>query len=139
IASIADSRDQVTRALGIVAAREKARIIGHPGFAIYQGNASALVHFQFQFIGLQPGRIAILTESRDNRIGFDHKLATWNGYRATAATGVRIAELVANKLQATYMHSIVAQDLERRDKILEFHMLYHGLIDFVLVRPHLFL
>src|SRR6266849_3186713 len=139
IAAIADGTDEVARTLGEVAARKQAGITGHPGFTVNQWHAIALVDLQVEFFGLYPGGITVLAEGGNHGIGFDHKFATGNGYGAAAATGIGIAQLVANDFQSAHMHAVIAQYFKLGDEIHEFDMLKFGLIHFVFVRTHLFL
>src|SRR5579884_735718 len=127
----------VAPSLSEITAREQAGIVRHPGFAVNQGYAVALVDFQLQLVGLNPGGITVLAEGGNNGIGLDDEFAARNRNWAAATAGIRIAQLVANDLEATDMHAIVAQNFKLRDKVDKLDMLKFGLVNLILVRTHL--
>src|SRR5579883_3445544 len=139
VAAIADRRDQVARSLGIVAAGEEAGVAGHPGLAIDQGHAIALVDLHIQTIEVQPGGVAVLAEGGNNHISRDDVLAALDWDRAATPASIGIAQLVANDAQAADVDAILAEHLDGRDQVLEFDMLELGLVHLILVGTHLLL
>ncbi len=63
---------------------------------------------------IKNGRIRILTERRDDRVTCDGKFRAGNRNRTATATGIWLAELVANKFDARYL-SVLDDDARLLD------------------------
>src|SRR5258708_26811345 len=86
---------------------------------------------------IENGYIRILTERWNDGIAFDHKFRAWNGNGTAAATGIWLAQLVPDKLDARYF-SVLNDDSGLLDIEYQFCALSLSVLNLIHRRCHLF-